>query len=107
MAARTLRRLRGYEMRVPGSQPGPLLYWRMTVMQNYKFDTLMVRAGQHADPATGACAVPIYQTSSYVFDDAQAAADIFALERSGFIYSRIDNPTVDVFEKRMAALERA
>lgn len=106
MAARTLRRLRGYEMRVPGSQPGPLLYWRMTVMQNYKFDTLMVRAGQHADPATGACAVPIYQTSSYVFDDAQAAADIFALERSGFIYSRIDNPTVDVFEKRMAALEK-
>lgn len=75
-------------------------------MENYGFDTLMVHAGQHADPATGACAVPIYQTSSYVFDDAQAAADIFALERPGYIYSRIDNPTVSVFETRIAALEK-
>lgn len=75
-------------------------------MENYGFDTLMVHAGQHADPATGACAVPIYQTSSYVFDDAQAAADIFALEKPGYIYSRIDNPTVSVFETRIAALEK-
>lgn len=79
---------------------------RMMNMGNYGFDTLMVHAGQRPDPATGACAVPIYQTSSYVFDDAQAASDIFALERAGYIYSRIDNPTVDVFEKRIAALER-
>lgn len=69
------------------------------------FNTLMVHAGQQPDPATGACAVPIYQTSSYVFESAQHAAELFNLERPGNIYTRIMNPTTDVLEKRLAALE--
>ena len=72
-----------------------------------KFDTLSLHAGQHPDPATGARAVPIYQTTSYVFPDVDHAASLFNLERAGHIYSRISNPTVAVFEERMAALERA
>jgi O-acetylhomoserine (thiol)-lyase len=67
--------------------------------------TLAVHAGQTVDPATHARAVPIYQTTSYLFDDADHAARLFALEEFGNIYSRIMNPTVDVFEKRVAALE--
>lgn len=70
-----------------------------------KFDTLQVHAGQKADPATGSRAVPIYQTTSYVFNDSQHAADLFALRVPGNIYTRIMNPTNDVFEQRMAALE--
>jgi O-acetylhomoserine (thiol)-lyase len=70
-----------------------------------RFDTLSLHAGQRPDPATGARAVPIYQTTSYVFDDTEHAAGLFNLERSGHIYSRISNPTVAVFEERMAALE--
>jgi O-acetylhomoserine (thiol)-lyase len=70
-----------------------------------KFDTLQVHAGQEPDPATKARAVPIYQTTSYVFDNCQHAEDLFGLIKEGNIYSRIMNPTVDVFEKRMAALE--
>ena len=70
-----------------------------------KFDTLQVHAGQIPDPATGARAVPIYQTTSYVFNDTDHAAQLFALEEAGNIYTRIMNPTTDVFEKRMAALE--
>lgn len=70
-----------------------------------KFDTLQVHAGQEPDPATGSRAVPIYQTTSYVFNSVQHAADVFALKESGNIYTRIMNPTTDVFEKRMAALE--
>jgi len=70
-----------------------------------KFDTLQVHAGQTPDPATGSRAVPIYQTTSYVFNDAEHAADLFALKRSGNIYTRIMNPTSDVFEQRIAALE--
>ena len=70
-----------------------------------KFDTLQVHAGQEPDPTTGARAVPIYQTTSYVFRDVQHAADLFALKESGNIYTRIMNPTTDVFEKRVAALE--
>jgi O-acetylhomoserine (thiol)-lyase len=70
-----------------------------------KFQTLSLHAGQRPDPATGARAVPIYQTTSYVFDDADHAAALFNLERAGHIYSRISNPTVAVFEERMAALE--
>lgn len=70
-----------------------------------KFDTLQIHAGQNTDPTTGSRAVPIYQTTSYVFENAQHAADLFALRQPGNIYTRIMNPTTDVFEKRMAALE--
>jgi O-acetylhomoserine (thiol)-lyase len=70
-----------------------------------KFDTLQVHAGQKPDPATGSRAVPIYQTTSYVFDNVAHAASLFALEEPGNIYTRIMNPTTDVFEQRMAALE--
>ncbi|HOE65661.1 MAG TPA: O-acetylhomoserine aminocarboxypropyltransferase/cysteine synthase [Candidatus Hydrogenedentes bacterium] len=72
---------------------------------NYKLGTLALHAGQEPDPTTGARAVPIYQTTSYVFQDTDHAARLFALQEFGNIYSRIMNPTVDVFEKRMAALE--
>ncbi len=70
-----------------------------------KFDTLSLHAGQRPDPATGARAVPIYQTTSYVFRDTDHAAALFNLERAGHIYSRISNPTVAVLEERVAALE--
>ncbi|HEY0837526.1 MAG TPA: O-acetylhomoserine aminocarboxypropyltransferase [Azospirillum sp.] len=70
-----------------------------------KFDTLSLHAGQQPDPATGARAVPIYQTTSYVFRDTDHAAALFNLERAGHIYSRISNPTVAVLEERLAALE--
>ncbi|HXE16333.1 MAG TPA: O-acetylhomoserine aminocarboxypropyltransferase [Stellaceae bacterium] len=69
------------------------------------FETLGLHAGQHPDPVTGARAVPVYQTTSYVFQDADHAAALFNLERSGHIYSRISNPTVAVLEERLAALE--
>jgi len=69
------------------------------------FDTLSLHAGQRPDPATGARAVPIYQTTSYVFRDTDHAAALFNLERPGHIYSRISNPTVAVLEERVAALE--
>ena len=69
------------------------------------FDTLSLHAGQHPDPATGARAVPIYETTSYVFDDSDHAAALFNLERAGHIYSRISNPTTAVLEERIAALE--
>ena len=71
----------------------------------FKFDTLSLHAGQHPDPLTGARAVPIYQTTSYVFPDVDTAASLFNLERPGHIYTRISNPTVSVFEERIAALE--
>ena len=70
-----------------------------------RFDTLQVHAGQTPDPTTGSRAVPIYQTTSYVFRDSQHAADLFSLKEPGNIYTRIMNPTNDVFEQRMAALE--
>ena len=69
------------------------------------FETLQVHAGQVPDPTTGARAVPIYQTSSYVFKNADHAANLFKLKEEGNIYTRIMNPTTDVFEKRVAALE--
>lgn len=72
---------------------------------NYKFETLQVHAGQEVDQSTNSRAVPIYQTTSYVFDDAQHGADLFALRKFGNIYTRLMNPTTDVFEKRVAALE--
>ena len=70
-----------------------------------KFDTLQVHAGQKVDPTTGSRAVPIYQTSSYVFNNTEHAANLFALKEFGNIYTRIMNPTSDVFEQRIAALE--
>ncbi|NLU53697.1 MAG: homocysteine synthase [Clostridiaceae bacterium] len=73
--------------------------------KNYRFDTLQIHAGQQPDPATGARAVPIYQTTSYVFNSIEHAANLFALKEAGNIYTRIMNPTTDVFEQRMAALE--
>ncbi len=71
----------------------------------YRFETLQVHAGQEPAPGTNARAVPIYQTSSYTFDDADHGARLFALQQFGNIYTRIMNPTTDVFEKRVAALE--
>ena len=68
-------------------------------------DTLAVHAGQSPDPATGARAVPIYQTASFVFPDTDTAAALFNMETPGHVYSRLSNPTVSVFEERMAALE--
>ncbi|WP_054950144.1 homocysteine synthase [Numidum massiliense] len=77
----------------------------MSEQKQYKFDTLAVHAGQQPDPATNALAVPIYQTSSYVFNDTEHAANLFALKEPGNIYTRIMNPTHDKFEQRIAALE--
>ncbi len=73
--------------------------------KNFKFETLQVHAGQVADPTTGSRAVPIYQTSSFVFNSAEHGANLFALKEFGNIYTRMMNPTSDVFEKRIAALE--
>ena len=74
--------------------------------RNFKFETLQLHVGQEsADPVTDARAVPIYQTSSYVFHNAQHAEDRFALKDAGNIYGRLTNPTEDIFEKRMTALE--
>lgn len=74
-------------------------------MSDYGFDTLAVHAGAAPDPATGARATPIYQTTSYVFDDVEHAASLFNLEAFGNIYTRITNPTNAVLEARVAALE--
>ena len=74
-------------------------------MSTLKFETLQLHAGQEPDPTTGSRAVPIYQTTSYVFKNAEHGANLFALKEFGNIYTRIMNPTTDVFEKRIAALE--
>jgi len=75
-------------------------------MTNYRLSTIAVHAGQeNPDPVTGSRAVPIYQTTSYVFKDTSHAANLFALKEFGNIYTRIMNPTTDVFEKRVAAIE--
>ena len=73
--------------------------------RTFGFDTLAVHAGQRPDPYTGASALPIYQTSAFVFEDTEAAAAYFNLQEYGNIYSRIMNPTVAAFEERIAALE--
>jgi O-acetylhomoserine (thiol)-lyase len=73
--------------------------------KKYSFETLQVHAGQVADPTTGSRAVPIYQTTSYVFNNADHAANLFQLKEPGNVYSRIMNPTTDVLEKRIAELE--
>ncbi|SKB34477.1 O-acetylhomoserine aminocarboxypropyltransferase/cysteine synthase family protein [Daejeonella lutea] len=72
---------------------------------NLKFETLQLHAGQEVDPTTGSRAVPIYQTTSFVFNSSEHGANLFALKEFGNIYTRIMNPTTDVFEKRVAALE--
>ncbi len=77
----------------------------MTTEHQFKFDTLALHAGQKPDPTTGARAVPIYQTTSYVFRDTAHAASLFGLKEFGNIYTRIMNPTNEVFENRVAALE--
>ena len=77
----------------------------MPVPKPPAFETLSLHAGQHPDPVTRSRAVPIYQTTSYVFDDADHAAGLFNLERAGHIYTRISNPTTAVLEERLAALE--
>ncbi|MDT8902528.1 O-acetylhomoserine aminocarboxypropyltransferase/cysteine synthase family protein [Anaeroselena agilis] len=77
----------------------------MTLPADLRFDSLAVHAGQEPDPATGSRAVPIYQTTAYNFRDSAHAAGLFALQESGNIYTRIMNPTTDVLEKRIAALE--
>ena len=74
-------------------------------MSQYKFETLQLHAGQEVDAVTKSRAVPIYQTTSYVFNDTTHAANLFGLKEFGNIYTRIMNPTTDVFEKRIAALE--
>ncbi|HCX34529.1 MAG TPA: bifunctional O-acetylhomoserine aminocarboxypropyltransferase/cysteine synthase [Rhodocyclaceae bacterium] len=73
--------------------------------RKFGFETLCLHAGQQPDAATGACALPIYQTSSYVFDSAEHAASLFNLQTFGNVYSRISNPTTAAFEERVAALE--
>jgi len=74
-------------------------------MKLYKYETLQIHAGQEPDPVTGSRAVPIYQTTSYNFRDSEHGANLFALKESGNIYTRLMNPTTDVLEKRIAALE--
>ena len=77
----------------------------MAVPRPPAFDTLSLHAGQRPDPATGARAVPIYETTSYVFKDSEHAAALFNLESAGHLYTRISNPTTAVLEERVAALE--
>ncbi|WP_462272340.1 O-acetylhomoserine aminocarboxypropyltransferase/cysteine synthase family protein [Methanohalophilus sp.] len=77
----------------------------MSKSNNYNPETLSIHAGQQPDPITGSRAVPIYQTTAYVFDDTEHAANLFALKEFGNIYTRLMNPTTDAFEKRMAAIE--
>src|SRR6476661_6265903 len=77
----------------------------MEESRRFGFETRQVHAGQRPDPNTGARAVPIFQTTSYVFEDAEAAAAYFNLQEYGNTYSRIMNPTTAVFEERIASLE--
>src|SRR5450756_1913616 len=89
----------------PAGQPPVFSESNMPAPKPPAFETLSLHAGQHPDPVTGARAVPIYQTTSYVFQDADHAAALFNLERAGHIYARISNPTTAVLEERLAALE--
>ena len=73
--------------------------------REFKFETLQLHAGQVVDATTKSRAVPIYQTTSFVFEDTQEGAELFALQKSGNIYTRITNPTTSAFEERIAALE--
>lgn len=87
------------------SNPGKKRRIILMTSKNYKLGTLALHAGQIPDPTTGARVVPIYQTTSYVFRDTEHAANLFGLKELGNIYTRIMNPTTDVFEKRIAAIE--
>jgi hypothetical protein len=87
------------------NRPLIILEFTMPAPKPPAFETLSLHAGQHPDPVTGARAVPIYQTTSYVFQDSDHAAALFNLERAGHIYTRISNPTTAVLEERLAALE--
>src|SRR6266853_6067307 len=82
-----------------------LMLWPLMNNHSKSLSTLALHAGQVPDPTTGARAVPIYQTTSYVFKSTDHAANLFALKEFGNIYSRIMNPTQDVFERRIAAIE--
>ncbi len=77
----------------------------MSTEPTYGFDTRAIHAGQRPDPETGARAMPIYATSSFVFEDVQHAADLFSLQTFGNIYSRLSNPTTAAVEERIASLE--
>jgi len=77
----------------------------MSLPKNAKLDTILLHAGHEADPATGAMTLPIYQTAAYQFRDSEHAVNLFSLKEKGNIYTRIMNPTTDVFEKKMAELE--
>ena len=77
----------------------------MSDSPSYGFDTLQIHAGARPDPATGARQVPIYQTTAYVFRDADHAAALFNLQEVGYIYSRLTNPTVAALQERVATLE--
>ena len=74
--------------------------------REFKFETLQLHAGQVVDATTKSRAVPIYQTTSFVFEDTQEGAELFALQKAGNIYTRITNPTTSAFEERIAALQR-
>jgi O-acetylhomoserine (thiol)-lyase len=76
-----------------------------SIDSNLKVETLALHGGQEPDPTTGSRAVPIYQTTSYNFKSSEHAANLFGLVEFGNIYTRLMNPTTDVFEKRMAALD--
>jgi O-acetylhomoserine/O-acetylserine sulfhydrylase len=84
---------------------GKYYLWKKKMTQKLKFETLQLHAGQEVDPVTRSRAVPIYQTTSYTFKDSEHGANLFALREFGNIYTRLMNPTTDVFEKRVAALE--
>ena len=77
----------------------------MSNNRNYRFDTKIVHAGQHPDPSTGSLSTPIFQTSTFVFDNAEQGAARFALEEPGYIYTRLGNPTTAALEQKMAVLE--
>src|SRR6188474_2579089 len=101
-------RLTPHALRVVASPVSPLsshFSAKPMADRQYGIETLCLHAGQLPDAATGARAVPIYQTTSFVFDSADHAASLFNLQTFGNVYSRISNPTVAVFEERMAALE--
>ena len=72
---------------------------------NLRYETLQIHAGQEVDPTTNSRAVPLYQTTAYTFNSSEHAANLFGLKEFGNIYTRLMNPTNDVFEKRIAALE--
>ena len=79
--------------------------WQEGTTRKYGISTLAVHAGARPDPVTGARSTPIYQTTSFVFDDAEHGAELFNLQTFGYVYSRMTNPTVSVFEERLAQLE--